>query len=87
MAAKTHCPAGHPYSGDNLFHDKNGGRLCRTCSRKHKAESYWRHRDRICAERAAKYVPTSNRRRHRHGNITVSDEQREALRIIREQGE
>lgn len=32
-AAKTHCPQGHPYSGDNLRHKKGGGRVCRTCAR------------------------------------------------------
>lgn len=31
-ARKTHCPAGHPYSGDNLFYD-DGKRRCRTCVR------------------------------------------------------
>jgi len=33
--AKTHCPQGHPYSGDNLLYSrtKRGGlcRVCRTC--------------------------------------------------------
>jgi hypothetical protein len=29
--AKTHCPAGHPYSGHNLFIDKKGARNCRKC--------------------------------------------------------
>lgn len=33
-ASKTHCPAGHPYSGDNLTFKPNGGRRCRAC---HKA--------------------------------------------------
>jgi len=31
---KTHCPQGHPYSGDNLGHDIRGHRLCKTCRRK-----------------------------------------------------
>lgn len=35
-AAKTHCPAGHPYSGDNLrIHTDSRGyarRICRTCN-------------------------------------------------------
>lgn len=31
-AAKTHCPKGHPYSGDNLYFD-DGYRKCRICSR------------------------------------------------------
>lgn len=32
-AAKTHCPQGHPYSGDNLLVSKRGERFCRTCRR------------------------------------------------------
>lgn len=31
-AAKTHCPAGHPYAGDNL-HRTARGRFCRACQR------------------------------------------------------
>jgi hypothetical protein len=30
-AAKTHCPQGHPYEGYNLYINKHGGRVCRTC--------------------------------------------------------
>lgn len=30
---KTHCPQGHPYSGDNLYIKPNGSRVCRTCRR------------------------------------------------------
>ncbi len=30
-AAKTHCPQGHPLSGDNLYVPPAGGRYCRTC--------------------------------------------------------
>ena len=32
--SKTHCPQGHPYSGENLMWQKNGDKLnrrCRTC--------------------------------------------------------
>lgn len=32
---KTHCPQGHPYSGDNLV-VWNGMRYCRTCQRRYK---------------------------------------------------
>lgn len=28
---KTHCPQGHPYSGDNLYVKPTGQRVCRTC--------------------------------------------------------
>lgn len=30
-ASKTHCPAGHPYSGTNLFMRADGARGCRAC--------------------------------------------------------
>ncbi len=31
MRSKTHCPQGHPYSGDNLYLAARGDRQCRTC--------------------------------------------------------
>lgn len=31
--SKTHCPKGHPYTGDNLAVWKDGFRNCRTCKR------------------------------------------------------
>lgn len=37
---KTHCPKGHPYSGDNLFINKsNGGRQCKTCMKRNRKRS------------------------------------------------
>lgn len=32
-AAKTHCPSGHPYAGENLYINGSGDRLCRECNR------------------------------------------------------
>lgn len=32
-AAKTHCPAGHPYNTDNTLYRKDGSRVCRECGR------------------------------------------------------
>lgn len=32
-SSKTHCPKGHPYSGENLFISKTNRRECRTCMR------------------------------------------------------
>lgn len=32
---KTHCPHGHPYSGDNLRICKDGKRACRACGRRY----------------------------------------------------
>lgn len=31
--AKTHCPKGHPYSGENLYLKPCGRRVCRTCAK------------------------------------------------------
>lgn len=39
-ARKTHCVAGHPLSGSNLWITPIGGRYCRTCARKRHKE--WR---------------------------------------------
>jgi len=30
---KTHCPAGHPYTVDNTYVSKQGGRHCKACDR------------------------------------------------------
>lgn len=41
---KTHCPNGHPYSGDNLIVRGNGDRRCKECVRKTGRESARRRR-------------------------------------------
>lgn len=42
-AKKTHCPAGHPYSGTNLVIGVRGNRLCRICQNYHKRKKpTWR---------------------------------------------
>jgi hypothetical protein len=41
MRAKTHCPSGHPYFGDNLLIYR-GRRYCVTCNKVHNAERYAR---------------------------------------------
>lgn len=34
--SKEHCPAGHPYAGENLYvAPKTGSRMCRTCRARH----------------------------------------------------
>ena len=33
QAGKTHCPQGHPYSGENLYLDRRNARHCKTCKR------------------------------------------------------
>ena len=35
QAARTHCPQGHHYEGENLYLYPNGHRACRTCIREH----------------------------------------------------
>lgn len=41
-AAKTHCPAGHPYNAENTLCSRKG-RQCRACQREHSA-AYYRRR-------------------------------------------
>lgn len=41
---KTHCPRGHPYSGENLVLTSSGGRACRECVRMMSRASYARMR-------------------------------------------
>lgn len=33
LREKTHCPQGHPYSGENLYTKPEGSRVCRICTR------------------------------------------------------
>lgn len=46
FARATHCIHGHPFAGENLFIDKHGHRLCRTCRRRWLAEYKARRRAR-----------------------------------------
>lgn len=41
---KSHCPAGHPYEGDNLVFNSVGGRACRECKRRRGREGMARRR-------------------------------------------
>lgn len=43
-AAKTHCPQGHPYDGDNLYISPQGQRVCRICNRAKVRRFYERQR-------------------------------------------
>jgi 5-methylcytosine-specific restriction endonuclease McrA len=52
-ASKTHCPAGHAYSGDNLVLTKRG-RKCRACNYKHGRTFAERHPGHRIGQRAAK---------------------------------
>jgi hypothetical protein len=52
-AAKTHCPQGHPYSGENLIITK-GGRRCRECDRRRDRDRYYRNHAENLAKRKLK---------------------------------
>ena len=41
---RTHCPSGHPYTGDNLLIDKHGHRYCWECKRRH-GRNTWRKKN------------------------------------------
>lgn len=41
---KTHCPQGHPYSGENVFVNSAGGRVCRTCRKEINRRYYYRQK-------------------------------------------
>lgn len=44
---KPNCPAGHPYSGQNLYVDPGGRRVCRTCKREWARRKYGYSEDRF----------------------------------------
>lgn len=44
QVARTHCPQGHPYAGDNLRVSSDGRRVCRACHRRRMAERRARRR-------------------------------------------
>ena len=55
-AWKTHCPQGHPYSGENLYiQPSNGGRICRACLRASQRVRYERWRDKKAAAKLAQH--------------------------------
>jgi hypothetical protein len=43
-ARKTHCPAGHPYDGENTYMAPDGWRQCMTCRREWQRRFRARHR-------------------------------------------
>jgi hypothetical protein len=42
QSSKTHCPAGHEYTPENIYWRSDGGRGCRTCTKDRGAERYRR---------------------------------------------
>ena len=64
-AAKTHCPQGHPLSGDNLYVRPNGKRECRTCHREHARRRYRAKEEGAdLANEADARVPTTKKERN-----------------------
>lgn len=83
-AAKTHCPQGHPYSGDNLYVHENKetgkkSRYCRTCLRERRrayvAKDENRERLRIREAQRSRSRRGLNRDLHlrRHYGITLAE--------------
>jgi hypothetical protein len=56
----THCPQGHPYSGDNLSINRAGSRVCRECKR---SRIWIRRRSRAILE-GRKILPVASERTH-----------------------
>ncbi len=48
LRERTHCPQGHPYTGDNLVVWKTGSRGCRACGRA-KSLRYYHRNKRVAA--------------------------------------
>lgn len=44
QASKTHCPAGHPYAGENLRINRRGNRTCKACTKARSREHYLKKR-------------------------------------------
>jgi hypothetical protein len=54
LATKTHCPQGHPYSGDNLI-VRRGARECRTCRNARALRQYYADQENRKAKQKARY--------------------------------
>ncbi len=81
VAGKTHCPDGHPLSGDNLYViPSTGGRMCRVCrTRNAKA---WRlaNPDKVRAQKDA--WKAANPEAHRAHKAAYRDRQRAAAATL-----
>jgi hypothetical protein len=57
-AAKTHCPRGHEYTPDNIYHraDRPGSRTCRTCHNADTLARYHANREENAAKRRERYA-------------------------------
>ena len=76
---KTHCPKGHPYSGDNLYMCR-GSQRCKECRRRVVRESYQRNK----AQRSAttKAWRLANAERHRENAKRWARENPERANMI-----
>lgn len=72
-AAKTHCPQGHPYSGDNLAFS-GGSRMCRECWRIKARERYHKAREGV----PGKYQPM------RPGEYRCTECARSTTKLVRQ---
>lgn len=59
--AKTHCPQGHPLSGDNLIASEPVGRKCRTCALTRRRRYNALHSEERCLKQKA-YVAANRER-------------------------
>jgi len=60
LANRTHCPKGHPYSGDNLIIESDGGRKCRTCKNDRKRSPEYLAKQRL-RQKAAREAAAATR--------------------------
>lgn len=74
---KTHCPQGHPYSGDNLFRRLDGRRECKACKREQGRRDREKHRDRI--RETKRHYRETNRRQVNERNRRYRERNREAI--------
>ena len=71
--AKTHCPKGHEYTGENLYIAPRGDRVCRTCTNESAARWRAANREKHRAAVKAAYHKKQARKRatepdHEQGN-------------------
>jgi hypothetical protein len=71
---KTHCPSGHPYSGENILIDNEGFQSCRTCrkivSKRCHAAWYQLNKESVKAKVKAWKAKRSSRARRNRGGFT-----------------
>jgi hypothetical protein len=68
--SKTHCPQGHPYSGDNLRIAPNGFRRCRICEREICNKWHKENRIYLNAKKLERYY--ANKRKHKLSSTSAS---------------